>query len=127
MIAREAEAWSERDPDLLLSIFHPDMVWTWPHPSESTDPAEWTVEVSRFNENEWREGWARIFACEIIRNRRSIRRIAVSEEEDSAWAVVDVDTLWRDAEGRESGWKGRALKSYVKVNGTWKMVANTGI
>ena len=35
IIDRETRAWDTQDVDLLLSVFHPDMVWPWP-----TDPSE---------------------------------------------------------------------------------------
>jgi ketosteroid isomerase-like protein len=40
---------------------------------------------------------------------------------------VDVDTLWRDREGGEQHWKGRACKVYSKVEGRWKMTMHTGL
>lgn len=30
IIDRETRAWDTKDVDLLLSIFHTDMVWVWP-------------------------------------------------------------------------------------------------
>jgi ketosteroid isomerase-like protein len=50
-----------------------------------------------------------------------------TEEGDGAFAVVDVDTLWRDAEGNDSHWKGRACKVYTKVGREWKMIMHTGL
>jgi hypothetical protein len=40
---------------------------------------------------------------------------------------VDVDTLWRDKDGVEFHWVGRACKIYTKVGGEWKMIAQTGL
>ncbi len=51
----------------------------------------------------------------------------MSAEGDGAFAVVDVDTLWRDAAGRVQHWKGRACKVYSKVGGGWKMTMHTGL
>jgi ketosteroid isomerase-like protein len=52
----------------------------------------------------------------------------VSEQGDGAFAVVDVDTLWRH---RESGalfhWKGRACKGYTKVGPRWLLIFHTGL
>ena len=36
---------------------------------------------------------------ELVHNRREIKKIVVTPEGDGAFAVVDVDTLWRDREG----------------------------
>jgi len=36
---------------------------------------------------------------ELINNRRQIRKIELSVEGDGAFAVVDIDTLWRDQQG----------------------------
>jgi hypothetical protein len=30
IVDRETRAWDTQDADLLLSVFHPDMVWPWP-------------------------------------------------------------------------------------------------
>ena len=30
IVDRETRAWDTRDVDLLLTVFHPDMVWPWP-------------------------------------------------------------------------------------------------
>jgi ketosteroid isomerase-like protein len=51
----------------------------------------------------------------------------VTTERDGAFAVVDVDTLWRDAQGREQHWSGRACKVYSKVGDEWKMTMHTGL
>ncbi len=51
----------------------------------------------------------------------------MSRENDGAFAVVDVDTLWRDAAGRDFHWLGRACKIYTTVGGEWKMIAQTGL
>ena len=51
----------------------------------------------------------------------------VLEQGDGAFAVVDVDTLWRDAEGEDFHWLGRACKMYSLCSGGWKMTAQTGL
>ena len=58
---------------------------------------------------------------------RRIRRIEVSREADGAFAVVDVDTLWRDHDGNDFHWVGRACKIYSKCEGSWKLIAHTGL
>jgi ketosteroid isomerase-like protein len=63
----------------------------------------------------------------LCNNRRQIRKIEVSEQGDGAFAVVDVDTLWRDPGGADFHWKGRACKVFSKVDGQWKMTMHTGL
>ena len=62
---------------------------------------------------------------ELIHNQRAIRKIEVSDQGDGAFAVVDVDTLWRDSEGKDFHWKGRACKVYSRVGAEWKMTMHT--
>ena len=40
IVNRETKAWNNQDVDLLISIFHPDMVWPWPRASQSHDPID---------------------------------------------------------------------------------------
>jgi ketosteroid isomerase-like protein len=128
IVHRETRAWDRKDVDLLLTIFHPDMVWPWPPSPEAHDPALWVMELGRFDADRWRRGWQELFATHsLIHNRRQIVKIVPSLEKDGAFAVVDVDTLWRDGAGRDSHWKGRACKIYSKVGGDWKLIAHTGL
>jgi len=128
IVDRETRAWDTRDVDLLMSVFHPDMVWPWPPTADAHDPVDWVLELGRFDHDRWRAGWQRLFDThELVHNRRQIRRIAVSSEGDGGFAVVDVDTLWRDAAGRDFHWHGRACKIYTLVGGVWKLIAHTGL
>lgn len=128
IVDRETRAWDARDVELLLSIFHPDMVWPWPPHAGAHDPVEWVLELGRFDRERWRSGWQRLFDThELVHNRRQIRRIEVSAEGDGAFAVVDVDTLWRDADGRDFHWKGRACKIYTLIGQEWKLISHTGL
>ena len=128
MVNRETRAWDTQDVDLLLSVFHPDMVWPWPPHPRAHDPMDWVLEWGRYDAARWRAGWARLFATQrLVHNRRAIRRIALAKEGDGAFAVVDVDTLWRDSAGRDFHWLGRACKIYTRVGGEWKMIAQTGL
>jgi ketosteroid isomerase-like protein len=128
IVDRETRAWDTRDVDLLLTIFHPDMVWPWPPDAGAHDPVDWVLELGRFDRARWRAGWQQLFdSHELVHNRRRIRRIEVSAEGDGAFAVVDVDTLWRDADGRDFHWCGRACKIYTLVGGEWKLIAHTGL
>jgi len=128
IVHRETRAWDRKDVELLLTIFHPDMVWPWPPGPEAHDPALWVMELGRYDDERWRRGWRELFEThELVHNRRRIVKIVVSREKDGAFAVVDVDTLWRDAKGKDSRWKGRACKIYTKVGGEWKLIAHTGL
>ena len=128
MVERETRAWNERDADALVDLFHPDMVWPWPPDELSHDPITWIFPQGRFDRERWRAGWQHLFdTYELVHNRRTIARIAVSEEEDGAFAVVDVDTLWRDQSGSDFHWKGRACKGYTRVGGQWKLIFHTGL
>jgi dihydrofolate reductase/ketosteroid isomerase-like protein len=128
LVQRETRAWDTRDAGLLLTLFHPDMVWPWPPHKDAHDPAEWVVPWGRYDPERWRAGWAELFAThDLVHNRRVIRRIEVSTEGDGGFAVVDVDTLWRDAAGNQQHWIGRACKIYTLVGSEWKMIAHTGL
>src|SRR5690348_8659144 len=104
IIERETRAWDTQDVTLLLSIFHPDMVWPWPRTYKSVDPVDWHLAMGRFDVDRWRSTYEELFSrYELIRNRRSVVRIEVSAEGDGAIAVVDIDTQWRQrSNGDES-------------------------
>lgn len=127
VIAREGRAWRDGDVDLLLSIFHPDLVWVWPQTGGSCDPLEWISEVGRFDAARWRQGWAEIFSFELLRNQREIRKIVVSPENDGAFAVVDCDIEWRPPNGDAARWQGRAMKTYALREGRWLMMTHIGL
>ena len=129
VVDRETRAWDTQDVELLLSVFHPDMVWPWPATYTSVDPVDWRLEMGRFDAARWRRRYVDLFKTyELVHNRRSIVRIEVSAEADGAIAVVDIDTLWRDrSTGDESNhWLGRTCKVYALVEGEWKMTMQTG-
>jgi ketosteroid isomerase-like protein len=128
LIDRETRAWNARDVDLLLSVFHEDMVWPWPPDSAAHDPAQWILVWGRYDRDRWRRGWQELFdSHELVHNRRSIVRIAISTEGDGAFAVVDVDTLWRRSDGVPNHWSGRACKFYALTARGWRMTAQTGL
>lgn len=129
IVDRETRAWDTQDVDLLLSVFHPDMVWPWPPASDAHDPAEWIWGMGRFDDQRWRRVYEELFAThELIHNRRQTVRISLSPEGDGAFAVVDVDTLWRRREdGGDFHWLGRACKVYSLVAGEWKLTMHTGL
>lgn len=128
IVDRETRAWDTQDVDLLVGCFHPDMVWPWPPDASAHDPIDWVFPFGRCDAERWRRAWQGLFdSHELVHNVREIRRIEVSAEGDGAFAVVDIDTCWRDAQGNEDRWRGRTCKMYTKVAGGWKMIAQTGV
>ncbi|HEY9405315.1 MAG TPA: nuclear transport factor 2 family protein [Pyrinomonadaceae bacterium] len=128
IVARETRARDTKDAALLLTVFHPDMVWPWPPDALSHDPETWIFRAGRYNYERWRANWQELFDThELIHNRREIVKIVMTAEGDGAFAVVDVDTLWRDRAGRDFRWQGRACKVYSKVGDGWKMTIHTGL
>ena len=128
IVHRETRAWDTQDVDLLIGVFHPDMVWPWPPGPHAHDPAGWVLEWGRYDERRWRDGWSELFRTHrLVHNRRSIVRIAATEQEDGGFAVVDVDTLWEGADGAPFHWLGRACKIYTLVGGEFKMIAQVGL
>lgn len=128
IVSRETRAWDTRDVKLLISVFHPDMVWPWPPSPAAHDPLDWVLEWGRYDYERWTEGWQKLFDTHrLARNQREIRKIEISKEGDGAFAVVDIDTLWIDREDRWNHWKGRVCKVYSKVGDEWKMTMQTGV
>jgi hypothetical protein len=129
IVDRETRAWDTQDEELLLSVFHPDMVWPWPPSADAHDPIEWGWGMGRFDRERWTRIWRELFDVhELVHNRRETVRIEVSPEGDGAFAVVDVDTLWRRREdGGDFHWHGRACKVYARVGGEWKLTMHTGL
>jgi ketosteroid isomerase-like protein len=129
MVDRETRAWDARDADALVEIFHPDMVWPWPPTAEDHDPMTWVLEWGRYDRRRWRGGWQRLFdSHDLVRNERTVRRIVVSEDGGGAFAVVDIDTVWRPrAGGEDLPWTGRTCKIYTKTADGWKMISQFGV
>jgi ketosteroid isomerase-like protein len=128
IVNRETRAWDTQDVDLLITVFHPDMVWPWPADSHAHDPMRWEMVLGRFDVQRWKALWQELFDTHsLVHNRREIKRVEVSEQGDGAFAVVDVDTLWRGRDGKDFHWKGRACKVYSRVGDEWKMTMHTGL
>jgi ketosteroid isomerase-like protein len=130
IVNRETRAWDNKDVELLISVFHPDMVWPWPPNARAHDPMEWVMVWGRYDRLRWTQGWQKLFDThDLVHNRRQIRRIEISEQGDGAFAVVDVDTLWRERGNPANlmNWKGRACKVYSKTQDEWKMTMHTGL
>jgi ketosteroid isomerase-like protein len=129
MVDAETNAWNARDAEALVSLFHPDMVWPWPPNAQAHDPENWVIPLGRFDRQRWKTQWEELFRThDLVRNDRRTVRIVVSEQGDGGFAVVDVDTLWRNrATGEDFHWKGRACKAYTKVHGHWLLILHTGL
>ena len=129
LVDLETKSWDTKNPDIFLSIIHPDMVWPWPPTTDAHDPVEWVFVLGRFDRERWRKRLQDIFdSHDLIRNNRTTVKMQVSKEEDAAFAVVDIDTLWQHKETRADFlWKGRVCKVYTKMsNGEWKFIFQTG-
>lgn len=127
LIDRETRAWNQEDVELLLSIFHPDMVWPWPPNPQAHDPEDWELVLGRFDHDRWTAVYRDLFErYDLVHNRRKTVKITLSDQGDGAFAVVDIDTLWRDEAGETLHWKGRVGKGYTLVNGEWKLILHTG-
>lgn len=128
IVNRETRAWDTQDVELLMTIFHPDMVWPWPPHPEAHDPVDWVLDQGRFDYERWKRGWQELFDTHtLIHNKREIRKIVVSEQDDGAFAVVDIDTLWVDSKGEKNHWRGRVCKVYTKIGHEWKLIMHTGV
>ncbi len=129
MVNRETRAWDTCDAGALVELFHPDMVWPWPKDEHAHDPVDWVSPMGRYDRERWKASWQSLFdAYALVHNRRIIVKITVTKELDGAFAVVDVDTLWRHrTTGEDFHWKGRACKIYTKVGSEWKMISHTGL
>ena len=129
IINRETRAWDTQDVELLLTIFHPDAVWPWPPTPDHHDPIDWILTQGRFNYDRWRSGWQNLFASfDLIHNNRYVRKIQLSDQLDGAFAVVDIDTLWRNrSDCKDFLWKGRTCKIYSRVGDRWLMTMQTGV
>jgi hypothetical protein len=90
---------------------------------------QWVIPFGRFDRERWRRSWQELFDThELVHNKRETLRVVVSEQGDGAFAVVDVDTLWRNRATKQSfHWKGRACKVYTKVGERWLFLFQTGL
>ncbi len=129
IVNRETRAFDTQDIDLFLNIVHPDMVWPWPPNANAHDPIEWVLPWGKFNYQRWYEYFEKFFEkYNLVHNSRTIENIVISSEEDGAFAVVDVDTLWESRTGDELHWVGRTCKIYTTVRmKQWKLIAQVGI
>jgi len=130
LIDRETLGLNTKNPDLFLDMIHPDMVWPWPPTSRDHDPVEWKFVLGRFNKERWRQNFQTIFDnYDLVHDQREIVKIEVSVEEDAAFAVMDIDSLWRskDINHQDIVWRGRVCKVYTRTtDGEWKLIFQTG-
>ena len=127
IVNRETKAWDTQNVDLLISIFHTDFVWVWPKDNKSHDPLDWKIKLGKFDYKRWKKTYKNLFSNHKLKhNYREIKKIDISKEEDSAFSVVDIDTLWIHKNGQKNHWKGRVCKVYVKVGKEWKLTMHTG-
>lgn len=129
LVDLETKGWDTKNITYFLDMIHPDLAWPWPPTADAHDPVDWVFVMGRFNRERWRKSWQGLFdAYDLIHNHRVIVKIEVSDEEDAAFAVVDIDTLWRHkVSHEESHWKGRVCKIFTKLaSGEWKFYYQTG-
>jgi len=127
IVDKETLAWDTQDVSLLISIFHPDMVWPFPPNADAHDPMDWIFVMGRYDKKRWMALWQNLFDTHrLVHNRREISKIVLSEQKDGAFAVVDIDTLWINDRGDEDHWKGTVCKIYSKCEDGWKMIMQTG-
>jgi ketosteroid isomerase-like protein len=129
LIDLETKGWETKNPDLFLSIIHPDMAWPWPPTTDAHDPLHWVFVMGRFDRERWRRNWQELFdSHDLVHNKRNTVKIEISQEGDAALAVVDIDTLWQHKiTKKDSHWKGRVCKVYTRLaTGEWKFYFQTG-
>ena len=112
LIDRETLGLNTKNADLFLDFIHPDMVWPWPPASRANDPIEWRFVLGRFKKERWRQYFRALFdQYELAHNMRKTVKIEVSPEEDAAFAILEIDSLWRDKDTKqEIPWRGRVCK-----------------
>ena len=117
LIDLETKGWDTKNPDLFLSIIHPDMAWPWPPTSNAHDPIDWVFVLGRFDWERWRKNWQELFdSHDLVHNQRNTVKIEISQEGDAALAIVDIDTLWQHKiTKKDSHWKGRVCKIFTKL------------
>ena len=128
IVDRETRARDTRDVELLISVFHPDMVWPWPKTPASHDPMDWELVMGKINKEKWSKGWQDLFDnYHLVHNIKEIKKIVISDENNGAFAVFDIDTLWIDKDNNKNQWKGRVCKVYSRIDNQWKMTMHTGV
>jgi ketosteroid isomerase-like protein len=85
--------------------------------------------MGRFDADRWRRTYQQLFDThELVSNRRQLVKTEVSDQGDGAFAVVDIDTHWRErVSGDEARWTGRVCKVYALVDSQWRLTMHTGV
>ena len=93
------------------------------------ETAAWNVRDADALVSRWKLSWQALFDThDLVHNNRETLRVAVSDQGDGAFAVVDVDTLWLNRSTRQwFHWKGRACKVYTRVGDRWLFLFQTGL
>jgi len=115
LIDGETLGLNTKNPDLFLDMIHSDMVWPWPPTPRDHHPVRWKFVVGRFNKERWRQYFQALFDhYDLVHNHRETIKVEVSLEEDAAFAIMDVDSLWRDKDSKqEIHWEG-AFASFTQ-------------
>lgn len=53
MVDKETLAWNTKDVSLLISLFHPDMVWPFPAHDNTHHPQDWIFNLLIFYNTLW--------------------------------------------------------------------------
>jgi hypothetical protein len=56
MVDRETQAWDTQDAEVLVSLFHPDMVWPWAQDETAHNPTDWVFPLGRYDRKRWKAG-----------------------------------------------------------------------
>ena len=115
IVDRETRAWDTQDAELLLSVFHPDMVWPWPKSPTSHDPMEWVLEWGRYDRQKWLSGWQELYDThELVRNVRETKKVEVSEPASANTRPTNAN------DSAETAW--RTEKSWCELcERTWRL------
>jgi len=81
IVNRETRAWDTLDVDLLMTIFHPDMVWPWPPGPFAHDPKKWIFEIGRYNYMRWKK-------VELVRSTQKLKKNGNSLCIQDYWIII---------------------------------------
>ena len=116
ILNRETHVWNAKNVDLLLTVFHDHMVWSWFLDTKTHNPLKLILKWGRFDSVRWQKLLQELFdTLELVHNIRTNKRSEVFKKGDGASTVVDIITLWRDKSGNENHWMCRTCKIYSKV------------
>jgi len=61
LVDLDTKGWDTKNPELFLSMIHPDMAWPWPPTADAHDPIDWIFVMGRFNTGSGGERVGRAF------------------------------------------------------------------